>query len=69
MVMCLSVCLLRRMDGMVKLAWQDGTPELCNRFCKRFALIRGRLATKTTIPWEELEAKAWTVHVASFCTW
>ena len=28
MVMCLSVCLLRRMDGMVKLASQDGTPEL-----------------------------------------
>ena len=41
----------------------------CNRFCKRFALIRGRLATKATISWEELEDKAWTVHVASFCTW
>lgn len=30
----------------------------CNRFCKRFALVRGRLATKAAIPREELEDKA-----------
>eukprot|EP00435_Cladocopium_sp_Y103_P055252 s90_g18.t1 len=30
----------------------------CNRFCKRFALVRGRLAPKAALPREELEDKA-----------
>ncbi|MEM1007784.1 MAG: hypothetical protein AAGJ35_02150, partial [Myxococcota bacterium] len=30
----------------------------CNRFCKQFALSRGRLAAKASLPREELEEKA-----------